>query len=179
VGRALEPIIELGMSGPGEGKLMKPRHERPDARPRGEQLILVVVGSSIAAELSDRPAAHRLRDALARDVQAGQPPGSCSLQPVVCTDLWYLNDPGLHEQPVIAIGEPARNAATAMLCARLPTAMVIEGSFRIHLDPEFVEERPAAAVWGATSTATSAAIDAFVERYLPAFLTAAQLRTPD
>jgi hypothetical protein len=147
--------------------------------PAKRDLLLIVVGSSLAAEVIDRPQAERLRDEIARRLAAGDPPadGLRGLQPAICTDLWYLNDRDLADLPVIALGEPTRNAATAMLCARLPTAMVVEESFRVHLDPEFVEQQPRAAVWGRDAAATGAAIDAFTDRYLGGFLSAARTNT--
>lgn len=197
----LEPIINE-MPGHSGKPHYKPRNPHPamaghaagvcvqglepidDASADKRRLLLIIVGSSIAAEVCDRPLAYRLRESvagrLATDATrqatsevAGSNVSHSHVQPIVCTDLWYLNDRELDALPVIAVGDPSRNAATAMLCAKLPTALVIERSFRVHLDPEFVEERPRAALWGTDPAATEAAIDAFVERYLPAFLAAA------
>ena len=144
--------------------------------PAGDRLMLIVAGSSIAAEVRDRPLAYRLRERVlawldARQASDAANPPAALLQPVVCSDLWYLNDRALDERPVIAIGDPASNAATAMLSARLPTAFLIEQSFRVHLDPEFLELR--AAIWGVGAAATASGIDLFVERYLNDFLLAA------
>ncbi|HVP73853.1 MAG TPA: hypothetical protein VMS30_08950 [Phycisphaerales bacterium] len=140
--------------------------------PQSESLLLLVTGSTIASEMRDRPIAYRLRERVLGWLDAarngnGEAP---VLQPVVCSDLWYLNARELDDRPAIAIGEPSSNAATALISSRLPTAFVIEGSLRVHLDPEFIDLR--AALWGVTAASTAAAIDLFAERYLDAFLNA-------
>ena len=146
----------------------------------GESLLLIVTGSTIGAEIRDRPLAYRLRECVMRWMDAtsqgksaanGKVAASCALQPVVCSDLWYLNARELAERPAIAVGEPASNAATALISSRLPTAFVIESSLRVHLDPEYIDLR--AALWGVNAAATAAAIDLFAERYLSEFLAAA------
>lgn len=146
----------------------------------GDSLLLIVTGSTIAAEMRDRPLAYRLRECVMRWVDATNQGGSkangaavapSDLQPVVCSDLWYLNARELAERPAIAIGEPSSNAATALISSRLPTAFVIEGSLRVHLDPEYIDLR--AAIWGVSAASTASAIDLFAERYLSEFLAAA------
>src|SRR5688572_24511798 len=92
--------------------------------PRTDQLLLIVVGAHLRAELHDRPLTDRL-------LQAIRARGPARLRPVVCTDVWYLNAPELHARPVIAVGDPSVNAATAYLSNRLPTALLIEDSLRI------------------------------------------------
>ena len=142
--------------------------------PVTESLLLIVVGSSIAAELRDRPLAYRLREHVldrleTREQEFGDaaPP----LVPVVCTDLWYLNATEADGRPAITLGDPNVNAATALFSNRLPTAFVIEGSLRVHIDLEFLDLR--AAIWGISAAATASAIDLFLERYLDEFLSAA------
>lgn len=150
------------------------------AQAAGESLLLIVTGSTIAAEMRDRPLAYRLRERVMQWIDAasqeksnanGMAAALCELQPVVCSDLWYLNARELAERPAIAVGEPASNAATALISSRLPTAFVIESSLRVHLDPEYIDLR--AAIWGVNASATAAAIDLFAERYLSEFLAAA------
>lgn len=125
-------------------------------------IVLIVVGATLDAERFDRPLGYRLREAILgwRDEQQAD----IAVDPVVCTDLWYLNDESLHRLPVVAIGDPEVNAATAYLASRLPTAFVIDDTLRVHLDPDFVE--PRACLWGASPTATVSAVDLFTERYL-------------
>jgi hypothetical protein len=153
----------------------------PGAMPASETLVLIVAGSTIAAEIRDRPLAYRLCERLRAWLDANEPgaatvvsaadPRPQRLEPVVCSDVWYLNTRDLAGRPAVAIGEPNSNAATALISNRLPTAFVIEGSVRVHLDPEFIDLR--AALWGASAAATAAAIDVFAERYLHEFLRAA------
>lgn len=134
-----------------------------------ESMIMIVVGAHLRAEVDDRPLAQRLCETMrARIASSASQRRDSTLNPVICTDVWYLNNAELHERPVIAIGEPGVNAATAYFCNRLPTALMVENVFRVHLDPEFLE--PRACLWGACSASTSAAIDVFVERYLDSFL---------
>lgn len=138
-------------------------------------LLLIVVGAHPRAERFDRPLAHRLAHAIEcrlGDQRHRADPSAeddfIDLAPLVCTDLWYLNDSPLQRQPVVCIGEPSINAATAYLANHLPTAFVIENTLRIHLDPEFIEAQ--ACIWGVNSAATSSGIDLFIERYLDGFL---------
>ncbi len=138
-----------------------------------DQLLLIVVGAHLRAERFDRPLAYRLRERILRwqDAQRQQRKanGAAALiEPLVCTDLWYLNARELHSRPTIAIGDPSSNAAVAYFSTRLPTAFVIENTLRVHLDPEFIDCQ--ACLWGATTGATASAIDVFIERYLDAFL---------
>jgi hypothetical protein len=157
-----------------------------DGAPALESLVLLVVGAHLRAELHDRPAAYRLRAGIMSrqagngDVvvepqpcsaaHPGRAPGHAAalLHPVVCTDLWYLNDLALQGRPAICLGDPSVNAASAYLSNRLPTALVIEDLLRIHLDPEFID--PQACVWGVNAKATESAVDLFIERYLDMFL---------
>jgi hypothetical protein len=134
-----------------------------------DDLLLIVVGANLRAEMADRPLAYRLRDRiLAWQEQAGARDDVPALTPVICTDLWYLNNRELMERPTIAIGDPAVNAACAYLSTRLPTALVIEGTLRVHLDPEFIDVQ--ACLWGVSNGATASAVDVFVERHMDTFL---------
>lgn len=148
------------------------------AVPDVASLVLIVTGSTMLAELRDRPLAYRLRERVQiwLDARGGEETTTIGetaprLRPVVCSDLWYLNTRELEDRPAIAVGEPGSNAATAVISSRLPTAFVIERSLRVHLDPEFIDLR--AALWGANADATAAAIDFFVQRYMDDFLGAA------
>jgi len=142
-----------------------------------EQLF-IVVGADLRAEISDRPLAYRLCErirqwqGLLAEHATAEPVTAIELASIiVCTDLWYLNSKDLMVRPVISIGDPGVNAATAYLANRLPTALVIEGRCRMHLDPEFID--PQACIWGVDVRATAEAIDVFAERYLDDFLHAA------
>lgn len=129
----------------------------------------MVVGAHLRAEVAHRPLGYGLCEAIGR-WQGGSPDAE-PLSPILCTDLWYLNDQALMLQPTIAIGGPELNAVTAYLANRLPTALVIEGSLQVQLDPELVTLQ--ACVWGADDQATAQGVALFTERYLEAFLSAA------
>lgn len=141
-----------------------------ELNPATDTLLLIVVGASIRAELADRPIADRLQERI-RMWQDERESCLHPLQPVVCTDLWYLNAPDLMARPTISIGEPQTNAATAYLANRLPTAFVIDETLRIQLDHEFIDLH--SCLWGVTPETTAKASDLFVERYLDVFLMAA------
>lgn len=136
-----------------------------------EHLLLIVVGAHLRAEMQDRPLAYHLRDRIAqwqRDHEGDEAGEAHPLTPMVCTDVWYLNNQELLQRPAIALGEPGVNAATAYLSNRLPTALVVDHTLRVHLDPEFVNVQ--ACLWGVDSAATATAIDMFIERYLDEFM---------
>jgi hypothetical protein len=135
-----------------------------------ETLILIVVGAHLNAEVTDRPLAYRLCE-LIDDWRHMHDVADEALHPMVCTDLWYLNHNDLLLQPTLAIGDPEFNATTAFLANRIPTALVVDQSIRIHLDPELVELR--ACAWGVDPAQTTAAVETFCERYLDDFLRAA------
>jgi hypothetical protein len=146
-----------------------PDSHDPDVRePHFETTLPIVVGAHLAAEVHDRPRAYALRDEIAERLVAPQP-----LVPIVCSDLWYLNTAPLRTQPTVAIGTPDHNAATAFFAGRVPTAFMVEGSFRIQLDPELLDLR--ACIWGQGPRKTAAGVEAFIDRYLDAFLEAAEM----
>jgi len=124
--------------------------------------VLLVVGSRLAAEREHRPLAYEL---CGRVQAAG---GAGALDAVVCSDLWYLNHPGLQSRPVISVGPPGDNALSARLVDRLPVATAIEGVFAVQLDLDFVDLK--ACLWGVDVDSTRLAVDAFAERYLDDFV---------
>ena len=134
-----------------------------------DDLLVVVVGAHLRAELADRPLGYRLRERILQ-WQAGHPEVR-PLQPVLCTDLWYLNAEDLMVRPTISVGAPELNAVSAFFANRLPTALVIDHSLRVQLDPEFVTLQ--ACVWGVDEQATASSVDLFEQRYLDAFLRSA------
>jgi hypothetical protein len=141
-----------------------------------ERLVLIVVGSHLQAEILHRPAAYRMVRSIEEWIrrpssEAVSPP----FQPVVCTDVWYLNNPDLHERPTIAVGSPGLNAAAAHLAVRLPTAYVIDGVVQVSMDVDHPTLH--ACVWGPDGAATDLAVRAFADRYLDGFLAHASVRT--
>lgn len=133
-----------------------------------DQVLLIVVGADLRAEMTDRPLGYRLREQMLRWYDQYRDDVDSPLDPVLCTDLWYLNDRSLTSRPVVAIGDPEINAASAYLANYLPTAFVIEQTLRVQLDPTFGQS--GVCLWGVSPSATVSAIDAFVERYLDDFL---------
>ena len=144
-----------------------------------ERLLLIVVGAHLRAEIADRPLAYALRDQLLRwlDDHVGGTTDGHRPDVVVCTDIWYLNNYELRSRPTISIGGPGVNALAAYLADRLETAFVVEDVLAVQLDLAFVD--PVASCWGTTHDSTVAAIDAFCERYLDAFLEDAMKRTDE
>lgn len=130
-------------------------------------LLLIVVGADLRAEVVDRPIAHALQAAalghverFAAESASDDPP---ALTVLVCTDLWYVNTLDLHQHAAIALGGPDVNAATAWLASRLPTALIMDDHLRIHVDPD---AEPKACLWGVDREATTRAVEIFSDRYL-------------
>ena len=90
---------------------------------------------------------------------------------LVCTDVWYLNNDPLRSRPTVSIGGPGVNALSAYLGDKLPSAFAVEDVLLVQADPEFTDA--IACCWGRDTRATAAAVDAFTERYLDAFMDAA------
>ncbi len=135
------------------------------------RLLLVIVGAHPAAEVADRPLARLVVERIDWWRRAHPDTASVPLAPLVLTDLWYLNAPDLANRPAICIGHPEHNAASAWLVGRLPSALVIQDTCQVQVDPEFA--RLQACVWGVNHRATAAAVDLFADRYLDGFLAAA------
>jgi hypothetical protein len=141
-------------------------------------MVLIVVGARLESEIAERPLAAELRDAIERcaagAAMGDELPGDAdeAMTPVVCTDVWYLNDPSLSGLPVICIGPPEHNAATAYFASKLPTAFVVEGSYRVQLDPEWLDLT--VCIWGVRTSDTAAGVRLFCERYLEEFMRAAR-----
>lgn len=133
-----------------------------------DRVLPVVVGAHLQAELSDRASAYR-----ACAVMSGLL-GSV-LEPVVCTDVWYMNSDALRSRPTVSIGAPGINALGAHLADRLPSVFVIDDVLMVQLDLETAP--PAASCWGVDADATARAVEVFCERHVSAFLEAVA-RTP-
>lgn len=130
------------------------------------QILPIVVGAHLVAEVEDRPIASALRGALESRLAPGFP-----LAPVVMTDLWYLNTDALRGQPTISVGRPEVNALAAYLADKLPSVLAVDGRLIVQLDPELAD--PAASCWGVDASATAEAVHAFLERWAGVFLEAA------
>lgn len=137
-----------------------------------DRIMLIVVGAHLAAEVSDRPLAYRLREAALRWIDELETDSEAvafmPLEPLVCSDLWYLNNEELMLRPTISIGSPGVNAVTAYLANRLPIAFMVENTFQVQLDVEFNQLQ--ACLWGKSTPALASAVDLFIERYLDSFM---------
>jgi hypothetical protein len=134
-------------------------------------LLLIVVGAHLRAEVADRPLAYRLQAAVHRWVTGhASELGADAFLPVVCSDIWYVNHPSLQRRPTISVGGPGVNALSAYFTDKLNAASVEENRYLIQLDPEFVDLR--ASIWGMNHELTVQALDTFLQRYLDGFLRA-------
>lgn len=129
-------------------------------------LLLIVVGSHLQAELHDRPLAYSLM----QTIQTWQQENGCEaeLAPLICTDVWYLNDAGLLARPAVILGRPEVNAASAFFTRRLPVAFVMDGAFQVQMDLDGID--PQACVWGTSAVHTASAVNTFVSRFADRFL---------
>jgi hypothetical protein len=141
-----------------------------------DRLILIVTGAHLHAEVGDRPVAYSLRQRILDRLRDSGDGENARPQVVVCSDVWYLNNDPLRSRPTISVGGPGVNALTAFLADKLPSAFAIEDRLIVQADLEFQE--CVACCWGADIGSTAAAVDAFCERYLDAFMEAAQSRLP-
>mgnify|MGYP000069802654 CR=1 FL=1 len=132
-----------------------------------ERVIPVVVGATLEGEAHDRPVAQRLAGLINRTLGHDGAHGPA----LVCTDLWYLNDESLRARPTISVGRPDRNALSAYLGDKAPSAFVVDDVLMVQADPEMTEA--VVCCWGVDARATGWAVDAFVEKYLDAFIEAA------
>ena len=138
----------------------------PDKPIESEQVLPIVVGAHLRAEAGDRSRANQVRDAIVgwmRDNDINDPPW-----PLVCCDLWYLNQIELKTQPTICIGHPEINAATAAIAATLQTVALVDDSYRIQLDPEYID--CTCCFWGVDDAHSKHATEAFIADFMPKLL---------
>lgn len=135
-----------------------------------DRVIPIVVGATLEGEAFDRPVAQRLAGVINRAM--GEDIDQSSAGPaLVCTDLWYLNDDQLRARPTVSVGRPDRNALSAYLGDKTPSAFVVDDVLMVQADPEMSEA--VVCCWGVDARATGWAVDAFIEKYLDAFVAAA------
>jgi hypothetical protein len=140
----------------------------PGISPNPTCMLPIIVGAGPRAEISDRPLAQAVQQAI-------QCEATGELHPIILTDLWYLNDRDLLVQPSIVIGDPEQNAASAFHAPRLPTILLVEEHYRILMDQDGGIGH--ACMWGSGHDATISAVSTFVDRFLSLFLSNALLRT--
>lgn len=134
-----------------------------------ERLLLLVVGAHLRAEIGDRPLAYMLREEIERRLRA-RFGDDAPLDPVVCSDVWRLNDESVSACPTVSIGGPGVNALSAFLGDKLASVFVVEDQLIIQADLEWNDL--SVCVWGMDHRHTIAAVQAFADRYLDAFLDA-------
>ena len=81
----------------------------PDETVTVDHIIPIVVGTHLRAELGDRRRGYYLKEAIVDWMEQQEllgPPW-----PLVCSDMWYLNQAELRTRPTICIGQPELNAA--------------------------------------------------------------------
>ncbi len=144
-------------------------YDSASSGPDPATLILIVLGAHLHAEIAHRPLGYRLAQEIV--LWQAKHPQAEPLDPVLCTDLWYLNAGALMERPTVSIGPPEVNAVSAYLGNRLPVVFVIEDRLQVQMDPELIGLH--ACIWGADDRSTAAGLDLFVERFLDQFLQAA------
>ena len=136
------------------------------------QLVLIVVGSSLQAEEADRPLAYRLLRRIEAWAKRHRGQMSVQMQPVICTDLWYINHADLQKRPTICLGGPGVNALSAYFAQHLPDDQKNQPDPRvlIQIDPDFTDLR--VCVWGSDHELTVKGLQLFNRRYLDGFLRA-------
>lgn len=122
-----------------------------------DETVVLVTGSSIAAEERDRPSAYQLKAEIDR-----RGAGHAYRRAVVVGDVWYLENRIFHLNPTIAVGGPGANAVAHEFASALPT--LYSQDERIIVQGDFQGEIKRGALWGADSLATAAAVEAFVRQ---------------
>ena len=133
-------------------------------------LLLIVVGAHLRAEVADRPIANRLRDDIESWIRGHGGELDNPFIPVVCCDIWYVNHKQLQRRPTISIGGPGVNALSGYYNRELSPALVRDRQMVIQLDPEFVDLR--VCLWGLDHEQTVEVFNLFHERYLHPYLRA-------
>jgi hypothetical protein len=138
-----------------------------------DRLIWIVTGVQLKAELGDRPLAYRIEAEVRRLLIEclGKPPEGAPplLAPAVISDVYYLNNSEIQDQPVIAVGGPGVNMVSGNFVEKLPTAVAIENQLVIQMDVEMNDAQ--CAVWGMDHLSTVQAVELFIVKgYLETFV---------
>ena len=138
----------------------------PDEIVNIDHVVPIVVGTHLRAELGDRRRGYYLGEAIVDWMEKnkiGGPPW-----PLVCSDMWYLNDVALRTRPTICIGQPEINAATAAISPELETVLLADDAYRIQCDQEYIDLK--CCMWGIDDTHTNQCVEQFIKHVLPHFL---------
>lgn len=141
------------------------------AIPETAQTIMIVVGADLRAEVTDRPLAYRLADQFRSWRSDHADKLNLLIEPIVLTDVWYLNHEALHDRPTISIGRPEVNALSRAFRRAIRKTGNDKPDILIRLDPEFTDLR--CCLWGIDHNRTARAVDLFVLKFLDGFITAA------
>ncbi len=152
-------------------------HNPPDA-PRDEptnapatlRRVMIVVGAHLRAEAVDRPLAYRVAEAVRDWCVEHAEQLSVRIEPVVLTDIWYLNHDELQDRPTISVGGPGVNALSNAFAQTIGHEETGEPTVLIQFDPEYTDLR--CCVWGTDHALTVKGIDLFLSDYLDDFLRA-------
>ncbi len=146
--------LEVTMSNPHFAHdLFKLQHSWKMEQVMGSATIILVTGSSLVAELFDRPVAEFLRDEIdkrgsLRTYQRG----------IIISDLWWFQDPSLNKQPAISVGGHAANRLTyELMKENLTWTSDIEHCNQIALHP------PKLAIWGEAVSDTQNQVSRFIQ----------------
>jgi hypothetical protein len=138
----------------------------PDEIVLEDNIIPIVIGAHLRAELGDRRRGYHVAEAIVHWMEQHQVPGPP--WPLVCSDMWYLNTLELRTRPTICIGQPELNAATAALSPKLETVLLEDNAYRIQCDPEYIDLK--CCLWGIDDTHTNQCVEQFIKIVLPRFI---------
>ena len=138
----------------------------PDETVDIDNVIPIVVGAHLRAELGDRRRGYYLGEAMVQWMEQHEITGPP--WPLVCADLWYLNDTELRTRPTICIGQPDVNAATAAMSPKLETILLADDAYRILGDTEYIDLKYC--LWGIDDKHTNQCLEQFIKTVLPNFL---------
>ncbi len=138
----------------------------PDELVNVDNVMPIVVGAHLRAELGDRRRGYYLGEAIVAWMEKNQMAGPP--WPLVCTDMCYLTHVELRPRPTICIGQPELNAATAALSPNLDTVLLADDAYRIQCDQEYVDLK--CCMWGIDDAHTNQCVEQFIKNILPHFL---------
>lgn len=132
------------------------------------EILPIVVGIHIDAEIADRPLARRIVEAVRRWQHLYCDEAIC--RPVVISDALYLTTDELQRSAVISLGHPRVNAVSAALAERLP--VVYSGRGRVVIQGEWNDAPARLCLWAESPREHAAAVDRLVDYELDSFLEA-------
>lgn len=138
------------------------------------ELLPIVVGIRLDAEVYDRPLAMRLVDAIHRWQHAYCDEPIC--RPTVISDALYLSDESLQRRAVISLGHARVNALSAALVERLPVVYSRHGRLAIQSDLKAEPARLCA--WSSHREDGIEAVDRLIDVELDDFLESVAAAAP-